>query len=116
MGALVHLLFDPESSRPCIGASGGISGVIMFYALQYPQARLGLNVWIRWMPRWIEIPAWGAMALWLGLQILILIQQRMGTSNVAATAHLGGALAGFLAWILWRRFAWSPPEEPEPAG
>lgn len=40
---------------------------------------------------------------------------RMGHSNVAATAHLGGALAGFLAWILWRRFAWTPPEEPAPA-
>jgi len=39
-GDCLHVLFDPHSSTPCIGASGGIAGVIAFYALEFPRARL----------------------------------------------------------------------------
>jgi membrane associated rhomboid family serine protease len=39
-GDLLHVAADPRDTVPCIGASGGISGVIVFYALKFPQARL----------------------------------------------------------------------------
>ncbi len=40
-GDLLHILADPWATVPCVGASGGISGAIAFYALRYPHARLG---------------------------------------------------------------------------
>lgn len=102
-GGAVHVLMDPRSTVPCIGASGGISGVIVFYALQFPRARLGFLMRYFFFFRWLQIPAWGALVLWLLLQSIGLAQQMMGASNVAATAHLGGAAAGFVAWLGWRR-------------
>ena len=37
---LAHIALDPRSQTPCIGASGGIAGVITFYALNFPRIRL----------------------------------------------------------------------------
>src|SRR4030095_6138117 len=42
LGDIVHLLANANSTVPAIGASGGISGVIVFYALQFPRARVGI--------------------------------------------------------------------------
>lgn len=97
-GDLVHLVASPGSTVPCIGASGGISGIIVFYALQFPRARLGFL--LRFF--WVHLPAWGALLLWLGLQLLTLGNQLAGKSQIGATAHLGGAFAGLLLWLSWR--------------
>jgi membrane associated rhomboid family serine protease/Zn-finger nucleic acid-binding protein len=35
IGDLAHIALDPRSQIPCIGASGGIAGVITFYALDF---------------------------------------------------------------------------------
>jgi membrane associated rhomboid family serine protease len=48
-GNLCHALVDPRPTVPCVGASGGISGVILFYALTFPHARLGIMVWWAWI-------------------------------------------------------------------
>src|SRR5438046_8142373 len=41
VGDLLHIASAPASTIPCIGASGGIAGVITFYALAFPQAKIG---------------------------------------------------------------------------
>jgi hypothetical protein len=41
------------------------------------------------------MPAWDALVLWLLMQFISAAMQLGGSSNVAATAHLGGAEAGF---------------------
>lgn len=101
-GDAVHWLANPASTTPCVGASGGISGVIVFYALQFPRARLGFVFRYFVYFRWLQIPAWGALVLWLLLQGYGLVAQLSGFGNVAATAHLGGAAVGFVAWFWWR--------------
>jgi membrane associated rhomboid family serine protease/Zn-finger nucleic acid-binding protein len=58
-GDLLHALFAPNSHTPCIGASGGISALIVFYALQFPHARLGWMIYFCW----IQVPAYGALGL-----------------------------------------------------
>jgi membrane associated rhomboid family serine protease len=89
---------DPRGEIPCIGASGGISGIITFYALQFPHARLGL--FVRY--HWVNFPAWAALVLWAALQAVGVAQQLAGFSNVSALAHMGGAALGLLAWAAWR--------------
>jgi membrane associated rhomboid family serine protease/Zn-finger nucleic acid-binding protein len=102
-GDLIHLLADPSSTTPCVGASGGISGIIVFYALQFPKVQLGLLFRYFVYFRWLKIPAWVALILWLLLQTVGVFEQLHGFSNVAATAHLGGAGMGFACWLWWRK-------------
>ena len=102
-GNLLHITLHPESTLPCIGASGGISGIIMFYALKFPQIRLGFA--LRWYfhLHWIRLRAWVALVLWTLLQMFGVWQQLAGFSNVSAVAHLGGAAVGFIAWLISRK-------------
>jgi membrane associated rhomboid family serine protease len=102
VGDVLHAVADPRSTVPCVGASGGISGVIVFYALKFPQARLGFmfRFWMHF--RWFYVPAWCALIGWLLLQGLLAHQQLAGVSSVSALAHLGGAGVGAVAWLLWR--------------
>jgi membrane associated rhomboid family serine protease len=101
-GDLLHIVADPGDMRPCVGASGGISGVIVFYALKFPRAQLGFMFRYWYFFRWVHVPAWFALIGWLLLQALLTYSQLAGESNVSALAHLGGAGVGVVAWALWR--------------
>ena len=101
-GDVFHLMAEPNSTTPCIGASGGISGLIAFYALKFPHARLGFLFRYFLYFRWFQLPAWGAFVLWMLLQFWGAYKQIAGFSNVSALAHLGGAGTGFVMWLWWR--------------
>jgi membrane associated rhomboid family serine protease len=100
VGDLAHIMTDIGSRTPCIGASGGISGIIVLYALRFPGARLGFSSIYNWQLRWIRFPAWFALILWTLLQIFGVWQQISGFSSVSAAAHLGGAFVGLCAWAI----------------
>ncbi len=103
IGDLAHIALDPRSQIPCIGASGGIAGVITFYALNFPRMRLAflMRLGFVWF-RWIRLPAWFVFVLWILFQIIGTLEQRAGMSSVSSAAHLGGAAVGLLGWLLWR--------------
>jgi membrane associated rhomboid family serine protease/Zn-finger nucleic acid-binding protein len=104
IGDLAHIALDPRSQTPCIRASGGIAGVITFYALNFPRMRLAfLMRWGYVWFRWIRLPAWFVFVLWFLFQIIGTLEQRAGMSSVSSAAHLGGAAVGFLAWLVWRK-------------
>jgi membrane associated rhomboid family serine protease len=102
VGNFAHVLRDPHSANPCIGASGGISGVITFYALRFPHARIGLLCGYWFYFRRVHLPAFAALFFWFLFQLVLVMYQQMGISNVAALAHLGGAAMGVAAWLYWR--------------
>ena len=104
IGDLAHIALDPRSQTPCIGASGGIAGVITFYALNFPRMRLAFLM--RWgfvWFHWIRLPAWFVFVLWFLFQIIGTLEQKAGMSSVSSAAHLGGAAVGVLAWLVWRK-------------
>src|SRR5205823_1077737 len=104
VGDLVHIALDPRSQTPCIGASGGIAGVITFYALNFPQMRLAFLM--RWgfvWFHWIRLPVWFVFVLWILFQLIGTLEQKAGMSSVSSAAHLGGAAVGILAWLVWRK-------------
>ena len=105
-GDLAHILSDPDSIIPCIGASGGISGILVYYCLRFPKASMGVVYWYHWF----RIPVWTMLLIWTLLQILTAHLQKLGVSNVAAFAHLGGAGIGVLFWWLTRRSFTEAPE------
>jgi membrane associated rhomboid family serine protease len=103
-GNLLHVMADPRGAVPCIGASGGISGLIAFYALKFPHARLGILFRYYYVYfKWIQFPAWVAFILWILLQFWGAYKQIAGFSNVSALAHLGGTALGVLLWAVWKK-------------
>jgi membrane associated rhomboid family serine protease/Zn-finger nucleic acid-binding protein len=102
LGGFVHLVGESRSSLPLIGASGAISGVVAYYTLLLPHARIGLLVRYYAFIRWAGFPAWVVLAFWICWQAVGVWMQMNGFSNVSALAHVGGMLAGLLAWFMWR--------------
>lgn len=97
---LLHVVFNPASKIPTVGASGAIAGVMGAYLLLYPHARVLTLVPIFFFLQTIELPAviflglWFASNLWSGLGALAAQTQAGG---VAWWAHIGGFLVG-LVW------------------
>jgi membrane associated rhomboid family serine protease len=88
-------LFQPGNFYPTVGASGGVFGLLLAFAILYPHARLALM----FVP--IPVPAPIFVA---GYMILELILGVTGTqAGVAHFAHLGGAIVGFVLIRFWRR-------------
>jgi membrane associated rhomboid family serine protease/Zn-finger nucleic acid-binding protein len=98
-GAFAHAAWTATPELPLIGASGGIAGLIAWDALNRPRARMA----VCWYGRvWLRIPLWGWAAIWVGGQALGALSTH---SSVSYGAHLGGALAGVLAWGAWKLLA-----------
>lgn len=98
VGDITHILADPRAAVPCVGASGGISGILAYYCLRFPRASIGIVWWFRWF----RLPVGLMFALWVLTQIVNALNASAGFGNVAVFAHLGGAAVGVFFW-LWAR-------------
>lgn len=97
---LVHVLLNPASRVPTIGASGAIAGVMGAYMAKFPHSRILTLVPIFIFIQLIEIPAVLILAYWFLLQIFSGVGE-IGHSNVsqggvAWFAHIGGFVAGYV--------------------
>ncbi|UCC97738.1 MAG: rhomboid family intramembrane serine protease [Phycisphaerales bacterium] len=99
VGDIAQIVSDPGSTIPCIGASGGISGVLAYYCLRFPKASVGIVVFFHW----VRLPVGFMLVLWVMLQIIGAMRQSVGIGHVAVFAHLGGAAVGVLFWAWTRR-------------
>ncbi|HTQ51742.1 MAG TPA: rhomboid family intramembrane serine protease [Candidatus Acidoferrales bacterium] len=109
VGDLLHIAADPRGDIPCIGASGGISGLIAFYAFKFPHAKLGILFRYYYVYfKWLQFPAWCAFLFWLFLQGIGTLEQVSGFSNVSSLAHLGGTAVGIALWVFWRKIELVP--------
>src|SRR5262245_19214151 len=99
--ALAHVLMQPHSSTPLIGASGAISGVLGAFFICNPGARITLVLdpaLIYFLRRLtIRVPAWFFLPVWFFLQISLGLKPH-GTS-VAFWAHVGGFLGGAIVSV-----------------
>jgi membrane associated rhomboid family serine protease len=111
IGNLVELIGEFRD-LPSIGASGGISGLLAYYALKYPKARVGMIFRFYLFIRWIPFSASTLFIIWILLQIWGAYDQVAGFSNIASLAHLGGGFAGFGFWWMMRAAKMPPVVEP----
>lgn len=82
------------SPWPTVGASGGLFGVMLVFALLFPKAKIVPLIPPIPMPAWLFVSLYAGLELWLGVT---------GTQQgVAHFAHLGGLLGGVLVWLYWR--------------
>ncbi|MHB1298576.1 MAG: rhomboid family intramembrane serine protease [Gemmatimonadaceae bacterium] len=105
--AAVHVLVDPSSPVPTVGASGAISGVMGAYLLLYPRVRVRMLFIFLIFFKIIPLPAWLVLIWWFGLQLLMGLPQLSSagdlTGGTAVWAHVGGFVAGVLLIRLFER-------------
>ena len=94
----LHVLTDPDSAVPVVGASGAIAGVLGAYARLYPRARVVTVVFIIIIFTVVTLPALLVLGLWFLLQLLPAFAEPVSGSGggVAYFAHIGGFLFGAL--------------------
>ena len=93
--AMAQAALDPSSTIPMIGASGGIAGVLGAYLLLHPKAAIRCFFLILIFFRFINLPAWLVLGVWIGGQFVAVPQALSDTGGgVAYLAHIGGFLAG----------------------
>ena len=97
MAGIAQLLVSAlvtASPYPTVGASGGLFGILLAFAIYFPQRTIVLLIPPIPLPaRWFVI-IYGAIEMFLGVT---------GTqAGVAHFAHLGGMLGGFLMIQYWK--------------
>ncbi len=97
LAGLAHVLFNPSSTVPTVGASGAVAGVLGAYLVMYPKARVLTLVFLGIFIRLMEVPAVVLLVLWFVMQSLqgfLSLGVREMSGGVAWFAHIGGFVAG----------------------
>jgi len=93
------LMFGTQVHIGMLGASGGLSAVLILFALNYPKQRI--YIW-----GILPVPAWAFAIFFVGSDVMGALNR---SGNVAYTAHLGGALFALLYYRSgWRVSHWLP--------
>jgi len=96
MAGLVQLVVASDSpvAYPTVGASGGLFGLLLGYAMLFPHRTIVLLFPPVPMPAWLFAALYGVLELTLGVT--------GAASGIAHFAHLGGMLGGWLMLRYWR--------------
>jgi membrane associated rhomboid family serine protease len=111
LATLAHVVAEPNSIIPLVGASGAVSGVLGAYLVKHPTAYVRTIIPLGFIIRIADVPAYVFLLIWIGLQIFSqavsgVPEERGG---VAYLAHIGGFVAGILLIFLFQR-----KDQPQP--
>lgn len=99
---LAQVSASPNSTIPCLGASGAIAAVMGAFIVMYPRDRIRTFVWILIFIRVTYIPAILLIGVWFIIQVLDAgAVARVQTGGVAYLAHVGGFVFGVATARLW---------------
>ena len=88
--AFAQIFMDFESIIPMLGASGAISGVLGGYMLLFPKRKVRALLF----SMYTTVPAFVAVGLWIGYQLVMGYMNSGAGGGVAYAAHIGGFVAG----------------------
>jgi len=92
---LVTAVYQAKSNIPLVGASGALFGILLAFAMLFPNTEL----FLLFLP--IPIKA-KYFVLFYGLYEAYALFQSSPSDNVAHLAHLGGMLIGFILLRIWQ--------------
>jgi membrane associated rhomboid family serine protease len=99
LASATHVVFNPSSTIPALGASGAIAGVLGCYMRLFPQARVIVLVPVIFIPFFFAMPGAVFAGLWVLMQVLQATTELFVPSvggSVAWWAHIGGFAGGFV--------------------
>jgi membrane associated rhomboid family serine protease len=104
--SLSHVLLDPSSGLPMVGASGAISGILGCYFVWFPRNRVRV-LWL--LPPLVMqvflVPARTVLAFYLVLDNLLPMALGGAAGGIAHAAHIGGFVAGAAGAFLGGRWS-----------
>ncbi len=104
--SFAHILANPASTVPTIGASGAIAGVLGAYFLLYPRSRVLTLVPLGFYLQVMQLPAFLFLGFWFLMQFIVgaaSLSAGGGGGGVAWWAHVGGFVAGALLQLVFRK-------------
>ena len=103
--SLAHILTNPGSQIPTVGASGAIAAVLGAYLVLYPHSRVLTFIPLGFFMRLTLVPASIVLGLWFVLQLFNGVVSLGGPDmgGVAFWAHIGGFAFGALIAFLFAR-------------
>jgi membrane associated rhomboid family serine protease len=103
--ALTHVLLNPDSNLPTIGASGAIAGVMGAYLVKFPHARILTLIPIFFFLTTYELPAAVVLVYWFVIQFFSgvgsVAYSNASQGGTAWFAHVGGFVVGILLVFLF---------------
>jgi membrane associated rhomboid family serine protease len=94
LSQLAYAAFTGAEPYPTIGASGGVFGILLAFAMYFPRQTIVLLIPPIPMPAWLFVTLYGLLELFLGVSGREI--------DVAHFAHLGGMLGAWLLIQYWR--------------
>ena len=115
LASLSHIVLDPGSSIPAVGASGAISGVLGAYIVFFHMnpIRVLIGYFVTVVPAWMMIGLWALTQFINAAGALALTTE---TGGVAYAAHAGGFLAGVIIALVVRATLGQPEQRPTTRG
>ena len=96
VAAIAHIVTQPASPLPTVGASGAISGILGAYLVLYPRVRIRMLFILFVVP----IRAWLVLIWWFFWQLVAARAELQAGADlrggVAVWAHVGGFVTGLL--------------------
>ena len=114
LASVAHLVTNPNSTVPTIGASGAIAGVMGAYSVLYPKSQVQSIVPLFGIIQFMTVPAPLFLGIWFVMQLFqgAAAITTQATTGVAWWAHIGGFVVGMGVAALLRAVGeTSPPVE-----
>ena len=97
---ITHLIFNPFTTLPTVGASGAIAGVMGAYLIKFPRSRIHTLVFIVFFVTTADIPAAFILIYWFIMQVFSgygsIAHTHVTEGGVAWFAHVGGFITGMI--------------------
>ncbi|MDE1815649.1 MAG: rhomboid family intramembrane serine protease [Thaumarchaeota archaeon] len=103
VAGFTHILSDPSSPMPAIGASGAISGVLGAYLILFPNVKVVTLLFLGFFARFIRISAKWYLPFWFLFQNVLPALVGSTGSGVAFFAHIGGFLIGLFCGFVYKK-------------
>ena len=97
IATLSHVISEPESTIPMVGASGAIAGILGGYLAAFPGTRILVLVFYFIL----RVPALIVLGGWFVIQLLN-ASSASGTGDVAWFAHIAGFVVGYILMRQWK--------------